>query len=160
MSPAAIIHGTKSVTGMFPPVLTVVVREGDDLPARLKSREPQALAELYDRYGRAIYLLILRIVRNTGVAEDLTQTSQRCARRWLAQTHDSTGTRHAALFDNRIEDDEQVEVDLTQIHEPSHRILQAVGPVSDPRVQDRGRRHFYPRKHARKRAALRQRLAR
>lgn len=43
------------------------------LVERLKKREPRAVAELYDRYGRAVYSLILRIVRNTAVAEDLVQ---------------------------------------------------------------------------------------
>jgi RNA polymerase sigma-70 factor, ECF subfamily len=43
------------------------------LIVRLQRREPQALAELYDRYGRIAYALILRVVRDTGIAEDLVQ---------------------------------------------------------------------------------------
>ena len=31
------------------------------------------MADLYDRYGRVTYVLIFRIVRNTGTAEDLVQ---------------------------------------------------------------------------------------
>lgn len=44
-----------------------------ELAARLKQRDPQAMGGLYDRYGRQVYSLILRIVRDAGVAEDLTQ---------------------------------------------------------------------------------------
>jgi RNA polymerase sigma-70 factor (ECF subfamily) len=44
-----------------------------DLARRLKNREPRAMADLYDRYGRVVYALIFRIVRNTGTAEDLVQ---------------------------------------------------------------------------------------
>ena len=44
-----------------------------DLIAGLQRRDPQALAALYDRYGRLAYSLILRVVRDTGVAEDLVQ---------------------------------------------------------------------------------------
>lgn len=44
-----------------------------DLVARLQRRDPQALGDLYDRYGRLAYSLILRIVRDTGIAEDLVQ---------------------------------------------------------------------------------------
>jgi RNA polymerase sigma-70 factor (ECF subfamily) len=44
-----------------------------DLIERLQRHDPQALAELYDRYGRIAYSLILRVVRDTGVAEDLVQ---------------------------------------------------------------------------------------
>jgi RNA polymerase sigma-70 factor (ECF subfamily) len=40
---------------------------------RLQNRDPAALADLYDRYGRLTYSLIVRIVRDVGVAEDLTQ---------------------------------------------------------------------------------------
>ena len=43
------------------------------LVERLKRHEPQAMADMYDRYGRVTYSLILRIVRNTGAAEDLVQ---------------------------------------------------------------------------------------
>src|SRR3984885_12383278 len=44
-----------------------------DLLARLQRRDPQALAELYDRYGRTAYSLILRMVRDKSIAEDLVQ---------------------------------------------------------------------------------------
>jgi len=47
--------------------------EDGDVVVRLQRREPQALAELYDRYGGMIYRLVLRIVRDTGIAEDLVQ---------------------------------------------------------------------------------------
>jgi RNA polymerase sigma-70 factor (ECF subfamily) len=57
--------------------LQVVLRCKEDagLARRLKAREPQAMAELYDRYGRLAYSLIYRIVRNNAVAEDLLQES-------------------------------------------------------------------------------------
>src|SRR4029077_19528067 len=35
--------------------------------------DPQAMADLYDRYGRLAYSLILRIVRDREMAEDLVQ---------------------------------------------------------------------------------------
>ncbi len=49
------------------------VEEQAALIARLKSRDPKALEELYDCYGKLIYSLILRIVRDSAAAEDLTQ---------------------------------------------------------------------------------------
>jgi len=49
------------------------VKDESALAERLKRREPQAMADLYDSYGSATYSLILRIVRNDGVAEDLVQ---------------------------------------------------------------------------------------
>jgi RNA polymerase sigma-70 factor (ECF subfamily) len=48
-------------------------RNEQDLAARLKRREPQAMADLYDLYGKLVYSVILRIVRESGIAEDLTQ---------------------------------------------------------------------------------------
>jgi RNA polymerase sigma-70 factor (ECF subfamily) len=56
-------------------LLQVVLRREDDadLVQRLKAREPKAMADLYKRCGRLAYSVILRIVRNAGVAEDLTQ---------------------------------------------------------------------------------------
>jgi len=54
--------------------LAVKLSEDDpELVRRLKNREPQAMAELYDLYGRLTYALIFRIVRNGPVAEDLVQ---------------------------------------------------------------------------------------
>lgn len=57
------------------PILMAVRTAEDDtqLVARLQRRDPRALAELYDRYGRIVYALILRVVRDTGIAEDLVQ---------------------------------------------------------------------------------------
>lgn len=60
---------------MLLPILLALHAAEDDseLVARMQRRDPQALAELYDRYGRLVYSLILRVVRDTGIAEDLVQ---------------------------------------------------------------------------------------
>jgi RNA polymerase sigma-70 factor (ECF subfamily) len=56
-------------------VLQVVLRAKADaeLAARLKARDPHAMADLYDRYGRLAYSLIHRVIRDAAVAEDLVQ---------------------------------------------------------------------------------------
>jgi RNA polymerase sigma-70 factor (ECF subfamily) len=59
-------------------LLALELSEGSDdseLARRLQRREPQAMADLYDRFGRLAYSLIYAIVRDTGVAEDLVQES-------------------------------------------------------------------------------------
>lgn len=59
---------------LLPLLMAVQAAEGDrELVARLQRRDPRALAELYDRYGRLVYSLILRVVRDSGIAEDLVQ---------------------------------------------------------------------------------------
>jgi RNA polymerase sigma-70 factor (ECF subfamily) len=59
---------------LLPILMAIRAAEGDpDLIGRMQRRDPQALAELYDRYGRVAYSLILRVVRDTGIAEDLVQ---------------------------------------------------------------------------------------
>ncbi|SPE26725.1 RNA polymerase sigma factor [Candidatus Sulfopaludibacter sp. SbA3] len=59
---------------LFPLWLAVHTADGDpELVQRLQRRDPQALAELYDRYGRIVFSLILRVVRDGGIAEDLVQ---------------------------------------------------------------------------------------
>src|SRR5262245_52470875 len=40
---------------------------------RIVARDPSALAELYDRHGRLLFSLILRIVRNRAEAEEILQ---------------------------------------------------------------------------------------
>lgn len=57
------------------PLLAIALRiAGDgDLARRLKSRDQSAMGEMYDRYGRLAFSLIVRIVRNEGIAEDLVQ---------------------------------------------------------------------------------------
>lgn len=44
-----------------------------ELAGRLRERDPNALAAIYDRYGRAAYSLFLRITRDSNAAEDLVQ---------------------------------------------------------------------------------------
>lgn len=64
---------------LLPLLMALAVASGDaELVARLQRRDPQALAELYDRYGRLAYALILRVVRDVGVAEDLVQETFLC----------------------------------------------------------------------------------
>jgi RNA polymerase sigma-70 factor (ECF subfamily) len=73
---------------------------------RLRSHDPDAMADLYDLYGRLLYVLIVRIVRNPSVAEDLVQES--FLRAWnraaqLSEEYTSVGpwlvmiARHCAL---------------------------------------------------------------
>jgi RNA polymerase sigma-70 factor (ECF subfamily) len=45
----------------------------EELARRLQRRDPNAMGELYDRFGRLAYSVIVAIVRDTGVAEDLVQ---------------------------------------------------------------------------------------
>ncbi|HYP13579.1 MAG TPA: sigma-70 family RNA polymerase sigma factor [Bryobacteraceae bacterium] len=59
---------------MFLTVLFAALASDDrELIERLQRRDQQAMADLYDRYGRLTYALIFRIVRDGGIAEDLTQ---------------------------------------------------------------------------------------
>jgi RNA polymerase sigma-70 factor (ECF subfamily) len=59
---------------LFPFLFAALHAESDrELAERLKKRDPQAMADLNDKYGRLTYVLIHRIVRNVGVAEDLVQ---------------------------------------------------------------------------------------
>ena len=58
----------------LPILLAMEALTGDhELIERLRRRDPHALAELYDRYGRLAYSLILRVVRDKALAEDLVQ---------------------------------------------------------------------------------------
>lgn len=59
---------------MLAVLLAVRAAEDDrELIARLQKRDPQALGDVYDRYGRIVYSLILRVVRDAATAEDLVQ---------------------------------------------------------------------------------------
>jgi RNA polymerase sigma-70 factor, ECF subfamily len=52
---------------------TVLTGNDSELIERLRRRDPDAMSDLYDRYGRIVYSVILRIVRNASVAEELSQ---------------------------------------------------------------------------------------
>lgn len=64
-----------AVAVAFYAFLQVALRFKDDaaLARRLKAREPRAMEDLYNRYGRLAYSLIYRVVRNAAAAEDLVQ---------------------------------------------------------------------------------------
>ena len=58
----------------FPILFAATASESDRrLAERLKARDQLAMGEIYDKYGRIAFALILRVVKDTGVAEDLTQ---------------------------------------------------------------------------------------
>src|ERR1700733_3026195 len=77
-----------------------------NLVRRLRQHEPEAMSDLYELYGRLLYVLIGRIVQNPSVAEDLVQES--FLREWsraghLSDNYGSVGhwlvtiSRHCAL---------------------------------------------------------------
>jgi RNA polymerase sigma-70 factor (ECF subfamily) len=45
----------------------------EELARRLQRREPDAMGDLYDRFGRLAYSVIVAIVRDPNLAEDLVQ---------------------------------------------------------------------------------------
>ncbi len=49
------------------------LRDSQHLVERLQARDSEALGELYDRIGGLVYTIILRVARDQGAAEDLTQ---------------------------------------------------------------------------------------
>jgi RNA polymerase sigma-70 factor (ECF subfamily) len=50
-----------------------VTGDSGDVLRRVARRDGRALAQLYDRYGRLVYAIVLRVVRDQAVAEDLVQ---------------------------------------------------------------------------------------
>ena len=45
----------------------------EELARRLQRRDPDAMKDLYDRFGRVAYSVVLTIVRDASIAEDLVQ---------------------------------------------------------------------------------------
>jgi len=45
----------------------------EDLARRLQRRDPEAMADLYDRFGRLAWSVIVAIVHDAAIAEDLVQ---------------------------------------------------------------------------------------
>jgi RNA polymerase sigma-70 factor, ECF subfamily len=61
-----------TITGLL---LALKMSEPHDeqLAIRLQRRDPDAMADLYDRFGRTAWSVIVAIVRDAAVAEDLVQ---------------------------------------------------------------------------------------
>lgn len=68
-----------------------------DLAAALAARDEAALAELYDRYGGLAYSLALRILGDSGKAEDVVQEAFLKLWNGAARFDDSRGTLRAWL---------------------------------------------------------------
>lgn len=66
--------GLDLATSLPPPPLALF-RDDSDLIARLKKREPEALGEVYERYGNLTFALILHIVKDRPVAEEILAAS-------------------------------------------------------------------------------------
>jgi RNA polymerase sigma-70 factor (ECF subfamily) len=58
---------------MRPPNVKNIDDNSGNLVRRLRQRDPEAMADLYDLYGRLLYVVVVRIVHNPSVAEDLVQ---------------------------------------------------------------------------------------
>ena len=48
------------------------MRESEQLGTALRRRDERALAEAYDRYGRTVYALALRVTGDAGAAEEIS----------------------------------------------------------------------------------------
>ena len=48
-------------------------QDDSELIRRLKRHDAQAMGDLYDRFGKLVYAVVVRIVRDPPVAEDLVQ---------------------------------------------------------------------------------------
>jgi RNA polymerase sigma-70 factor (ECF subfamily) len=55
--------------------LQMSAEHDEDLARRLQRRDPEAMTDLYDRFGRLAWSVIVAIVRDAAVAEDLVQES-------------------------------------------------------------------------------------
>jgi RNA polymerase sigma-70 factor (ECF subfamily) len=68
---------TEIVLAMILPGLLLALelsgQHDEELVRRLQAREPGAMADLYDRFGKLAYSVITGIVRDGAIAEDLVQ---------------------------------------------------------------------------------------
>jgi len=100
--------------------------------SRIKRRDPSAMGDLYDLYGKLAYTIILRIVTNKDTAEDL-----------LAETFVKVWNQIARWKDARIEDlrlwllllarDHAIEY-LRSRNEPLPRALPRPNALTQPAV--------------------------
>jgi RNA polymerase sigma-70 factor (ECF subfamily) len=67
-------------------------RSDEALLALVAGGDDEALAELYDRYGRLSYAIALRVVRDTGLAQDAVQEAFLTAWRTAAGFDPARGT--------------------------------------------------------------------
>jgi RNA polymerase sigma-70 factor, ECF subfamily len=51
----------------------ILAQDDPDLIARLRGRDPGAMTDVYDRYGKLAYSIVYRIIHHPQTAEDLVQ---------------------------------------------------------------------------------------
>jgi RNA polymerase sigma-70 factor (ECF subfamily) len=61
-----------TIPGIFL-ALQMSAEHDENIAQRLQRRDPEAMGDLYDRFGRVAYSVIVAIVRDPAVAEDLVQ---------------------------------------------------------------------------------------
>jgi RNA polymerase sigma-70 factor, ECF subfamily len=61
-----------TIPGIFL-ALRMSAEHDEDLARRLQRRDPEAIGDLYDRFGRLAYSVIVAVVRDPAAAEDLLQ---------------------------------------------------------------------------------------
>lgn len=69
-------HSENFYRMMIPGLILALELSGqhdEELALRLQRREPDAMKDLYDRFGRLAYSVVLAIVRDSSTAEDLVQ---------------------------------------------------------------------------------------
>jgi RNA polymerase sigma-70 factor, ECF subfamily len=106
-------------------ILQVALRfkEDTDMARRLKAREPEAMADLYYRYGRLVYSVVLRIVGDSANAEDLVQETflrvwngaqsfdhhRGVLGPWILAVARNRAIAYSRSFDNRMADADRLE---------------------------------------------------
>lgn len=85
MAIAYVYHETVVFSYLIPLLFAVAAGGEEALAELLRRRDPDALAKLYDRYGRSVYALVYRVVRDQGIAEDLVQET--FLRVWNRSSH-------------------------------------------------------------------------
>ena len=76
MERAAIVRYARRSFMFLPGLILALHLSGErdeDLARRLQAREPDAMKDFYDRFGKLAYSVVLAIVRDPSTAEDLVQ---------------------------------------------------------------------------------------
>lgn len=115
----------------------------ETLAERAQSGAPEPFSELVRRFQRPVYSLIVRLVRDRGLAEDLAQEAFVRAWRKIA-SYDSTRPFRSWMFkiahNLAIDELRRRQLDTVPIEEPESEGLDLLGRLHDETAQDPGER--------------------